>query len=186
MGACFDRAGRRCCDKCDKAGGARVRKCPAGYCPAPALCGECWALVRASGDWARWHADCPAKHAAFVAAEAARAAALEAGAFLVCSAMSRREAGGLVQVCFRNKAGAELWCFMPSAAYGGSGKLGRLATPADYEIEAGGLLEAPAGFYGSLDGWRPESLVLSPEFLARVPVPAVPTSKQGALFEVRS
>lgn len=114
MGRCYDSRGRLCCDKCDEAGNVRRRPCPSNYCPSADLCPKCWAEVRASGKWSTWHVDCPARHAEFVAQEARKTAALEAGAFLRVAAMGRTGMdawpGGLVQVCFRNREGLEEWC----------------------------------------------------------------------------
>jgi hypothetical protein len=62
------------CDACGHVGGVRKRRCPVGYCPAPALCGACNAKFRQDGSWARAHAECPRLHAEYVAEEAEKAA----------------------------------------------------------------------------------------------------------------
>lgn len=54
--------GKLCCDACPD-GVGRKRKCPYGYCPAPAICKACWESGERERS-ARYHeeADCKKSH----------------------------------------------------------------------------------------------------------------------------
>jgi hypothetical protein len=62
------------CDLCGNSGGVRKRSCPVGWCPPAALCVECNKGARQTGEWAKWHAGCPERSAAFKAQRAAEQA----------------------------------------------------------------------------------------------------------------
>ena len=157
MGYCtqIDRiTGRRVlvCDSCGRTGGARKRRCPFGYCPAPPLCQEChrkeqWghkATHRAQG--------CEVAHIEFEAARQRELDLIAAGHMVRCAALI----AGIptepdrVHVLFRVQdcCGVETTVgrYMPRSVYN-THPLLDVRTLADYETTHGGPLpEAPPEF----------------------------------------
>lgn len=86
MGYCYTKGGALVCDACGESGGVRRRTCPhrvsgLPYCPAPALCRDCYARERAT-----LHAGCREGAARAQARDDTRAAVLAGGGLLVKAA----------------------------------------------------------------------------------------------------
>lgn len=101
------------CGQCGRVGEVRKRPCPAGYCPSSQLCGPCYAAARASGQWADWHRDCAAGHAAYTAAEAAKNAEPHRWASAAWGDWHSQVRAGMVAV----KTRAGTWMEMPKGDY---------------------------------------------------------------------
>ena len=133
------------CDACGTIGGVRKRTCPykvrtdslrsktritLPWCPAPALCGPCYAK---HGPAKVLHADCAKGAAADQARADATQALLDAGHKLVVSASMVGE--GQVEVTFAaNHYADHETLTMPEALYDKRRELG-LKTLADYEFD---------------------------------------------------
>ncbi|MFI7608469.1 hypothetical protein ACIBTV_25415 [Micromonospora sp. NPDC049366] len=153
MGYSYGRtpAGRQglACDKCGKVGGVRKRKCPytvtgdnsrspdgkrhaLPYCPAPAVCPECWTKLKPTA-----HAECKEGAARRQAEEDAKQARLDSGDLIVLSAVGDWHEGvptGMVRVTFGGPAWSGHRDFlMPKDVYKNDGWLSDYpqAVPAD-------------------------------------------------------
>lgn len=111
MGYSFESRGGRsllCCDSCGTAGGVRKVPCPAGYCPAVALCAGCRKDPVKKARLAAMHVenDCKGASERFAAKLAAEAAVLATGAYAFCAALNVSGTGGeKVAMTFRNQDG---------------------------------------------------------------------------------
>lgn len=130
MGYSYDFRGRLACDGCGATGKTRRRKCPhtvlgdslrgprfrLPYCPAPALCPECYAK---HGPSKKLHEGC-AEGARKSQAEAdAIEAQLDAGVMFNTAAWGdwhETVPAGMVGVVFRGRAG-EQWSLIPADRY---------------------------------------------------------------------
>jgi len=133
------RTGRLCCDGCPSFTGVRKRPCPSKYCPAIALCKECWKGKPGKAS-KRYHieARCKEKHEAFAAHLAEEAARQATGEFIRSAALSQDD--GSVKVWFRS-ATAEKAFLMSPEGYESFG-YDALVTPADYQAKGFELKEA--------------------------------------------
>lgn len=112
MGFCYQMSGGRkllCCDVCGTAGGVRKQRCPAGYCPAVAVCPACRAKPETMARLRAYHVDndCAGASARFAAAEAAVATAQANGAHTFCASVYDDSTRQTVRCWFRNAAGDE-------------------------------------------------------------------------------
>ena len=112
MGYCYDSSGRLACDSCGKVGGVRKRTCPhkvdgLPYCPAPALCSDCF---KAEGGLAVLHRECKALAEKRQREEDDLRAHVQAGRLVVKSAVGswhKTVPAGMVGVTFAGLSGQE-------------------------------------------------------------------------------
>ena len=105
MGYCYSQNGGLLCDICGGRG-ARKYRCPFGYCQPIAACPACHEKHAAEfGRAAHRARGCEREHLRYVADEAAGAAAMAAGEYLLAAGLS--VPGGMVHAIFRGKAGEE-------------------------------------------------------------------------------
>lgn len=132
MGYSYSMEGRLCCDACPAERGVRKRKCPYGYCPAPAVCKACWESGERERS-ARYHkeAGCKESHEAYQAKEAACQALLAAGKAVRSAAVGLFDGTGMVKVWFKKVDGSEEVYLMHEAVYEAHA-LGENTTPEDY------------------------------------------------------
>jgi hypothetical protein len=143
MGYCYDHHGRLCCDICGEAGGARKYACPFGYCQATAACKKCRAEKASHfGTAAHREYGCERAHKRFAAQNARRAALLEAGHPVRCSALVAGTNG--VHVLFDYQDRRTVGYYMSHATYDAIPLL-EPATPDDYRAH-GELRDAPSAF----------------------------------------
>lgn len=131
MGYCYQ-DGKLCCDACGAVGGVRKRRCPYGWCSAPAICRSCWQ----NGEREKcksYHAElnCQDKSAQYAREKAEERALLNQGAWIRSAVVA--EDGGRVKVWFRNKNGEELVQWMAPETYNALPLL-KPYTPADYAL----------------------------------------------------
>jgi hypothetical protein len=143
MGFCYE-GKKLVCDICSAVGGVRKIKCPSGYCQAVAQCPECRKTKRLKREHPDYHQYCAARSAAYKAEQEYRAAVIESGQPVRCSALSVGE--NKVHVLFQTKGGGTLGYYMTSETYNALPML-RTYTPSDYR-KFGELTEAPANYYG--------------------------------------
>jgi hypothetical protein len=112
MGYCYEwKGGSRllCCDVCGTSGGVRKVRCPAGYCPAVAMCEACRKDPAKMAELKAYHveADCAGNSARFDAERAAVAALQAAGEYVFC-ASSYEDGSDRTQVrCWFRKTDGE-------------------------------------------------------------------------------
>lgn len=117
MGFCYQVSGGTralCCDNCGHAGGVRKVSCKYGYCQATALCAACRKAPVAAAIRAECDAKCKPAAEKFDAAQAAEAAAIEAGELIFCAAIGK---GELVEMVFRGKGDARESLTVAQATY---------------------------------------------------------------------
>lgn len=147
MGYLTDKSGRLVCDRCAKTGGVRKRKCPFGYCPPPAFCGDCYKRDKFRDRAAHVAAGCEKKSLAFQADLKRRNELMAEGTPVRCAALNAAtsEDPDRIHVLFREKD-ATVGRYMPKAVYRAH-PIGVTVTLADYEATHGGILpDAPESF----------------------------------------
>lgn len=113
MGYCYTKGGALVCDACNGSTNVRKRICPhtvdnLPYCPAPALCDECFDK---NGQNAI-HADCKAQAEARQREKDAERAELDCGAMIVMTAWGDWDScvpSGFVGVRFQGSEGKETY-----------------------------------------------------------------------------
>jgi hypothetical protein len=108
MGYSYDARTRRlCCDSCGAADGTtRRRNCPAGYCPAYAMCASCWTDPEKRAAFKSYHVeqDCAGSMARAAAEWAEVAAAKATGAYVFCASVYADSTRETVRCWFRNSS----------------------------------------------------------------------------------
>ena len=105
-----------CCDGCGGYGPGKAvsrRRCPYGYCPAPALCQNCNKKENWTSKENHKKNGCEIEHARYIVLKAKEKELLEAGRFLRCAALSHNSH---VKVIFRGKD-SEKACLMSHETY---------------------------------------------------------------------
>jgi hypothetical protein len=145
MGYLYSNNGGLLCDICG-ASGARKYRCPFGYCQPIAACPACRKNHAAEFGRAAHRAHgCEKEHLRFAAEEAARATAIAAGEFVLCSALNAEN--GMVHAIFRN-ASTEKGKLIPRAIYAQRVNFVNCMTIGKFEELAGHALpDAPASFH---------------------------------------
>jgi hypothetical protein len=148
MGYCYElRGGRKLlvCEACEKADGTVRRKaCPAGWCPADALCSGCRKDPAVKAKLAEGHAGCAEASARYRAEKAAEEALLAAGEYVLC-ARATVERGVSVKITFRNAAGDTKDLVVTSALSATTNRLSTydaVLSAATAEYEAGKAMAA--------------------------------------------